>query len=97
MEGCLSRIKAEQQAWEVLTRSNSSSEIFRIDELAKYESFICGMCYQIKKMHVSAYALIALLCFHSYNVLSFSIGWDEYSIKAQQPCPLTKALMQLQS
>lgn len=44
------------------------------------------MCYQTKKMHVSAYALIALLGFHSDNVLSFSIGWDEYSIKAQQSC-----------
>lgn len=36
-------------------------------------------------MHVSAYALIAL-CFHSDNVLSFSIGWEEYFIKAQQSC-----------
>lgn len=68
-------VKAEQQAWEVLTlKKNSSEKVSGLMSLLNmnHSSVVCATG---QKLHVSAYALIALLCFHSYNtVLSFAIG-----------------------
>lgn len=71
LKGCLSRIKAAQQAWEVLPYSNYCvTKSFRLDKLAKYESFICGMLFQTERNKIQ----MPSLRFHSDDAFNFAIG-----------------------